>query len=195
VVVEGASDLLHLQVISSVLERAGREGLSQKWTITPVGGSDKVPTFVALIGSQKGLRIATLIDIQRKDQQSIENLYKRKLLKKNHVLTFAEFTGTDEADIEDMFDVGFFLKMINEEFKSDLQKPIAIADLNNKIPRINVRLEEYFKANPMKNKARYNHFRIARYFFENIATLEKQISAQVLDRFENAFKKLNALVH
>jgi energy-coupling factor transporter ATP-binding protein EcfA2 len=194
VVVEGVSDLLYSQVISSVLERTGREGLSQKWTITPVGGSDKVPTFVALISSQKGLRIATLIDIQKKDQQSIENLYKRKLLKKNHVLTFAEFTGTSEADIEDMFDIEFFLKMINEEFKADLQKPIAVADLNNKIPRTNVRLEEYFRANPMKNKARYNHFRIARYFFENIATLETEISAQVLDRFENAFKKLNALV-
>jgi predicted ATP-dependent endonuclease of OLD family len=194
VVVEGVSDLLYLQVVSSVLERAGREGLSQKWTITPVGGSDKVPTFVALIGSQKGLRIATLIDIQKKDQQSVENLYKRKLLKKNHVLTFAEFTETGEADIEDMFDVDFLLMMINGEFKSDLQKPIVASDLNNKIPRVNVQLEEYFKANPMENKARYGHFRIARYFLENIATLEKEISAQVLDRFERAFNKLNALL-
>ena len=193
-VVEGVSDLLYLQVISSVLERRRGEGLSQKWTITPVGGSDKVPTFVALIGSQKGLKIATLIDIQKKDQQSIENLYKRKLLKKNHVLTFAEFTGTSEADIEDMFDVDFLLNMINEEFQSDLPSPIISADLNNKIPRINVRLEEYFKTNPMKGKIRYSHFRIARYFFDNIATLEKGVSVQVLDRFESAFKKLNALL-
>ena len=34
----------------------------------------------------------------------IENLYKRKLLR--HVLTFADFTRRDEADIEDMFDGG-----------------------------------------------------------------------------------------
>jgi hypothetical protein len=154
-----------------------------------VGGSDKVPTFVALIGSQKGLRIATLIDIQKKDQQSIENLYKRKLLKKNHILTFAEFTGTGEADIEDMFDVDFLLKIINEEFNSDLQKLIVVADLNNKIPRINVRLEEYFKANPMKDKARYSHFRIARYFFENIGTLEQEIADPVLERFEDGVQK------
>ena len=57
-----------------------------------------------------------------------------------------------------------------------------------------MRLEEYFKANPMKNKVRYNHFRVARYLSENIATIEKEISAQTLDRFEDAFKKLNALV-
>lgn len=193
-VVEGASDLIYLQVISSVLERKGREGLSQKWTVTPVGGSDKVPTFVALIGSQRGLKIATLIDIQRKDQQSVENLFKKKLLKKNHVLTFADTTGTAEADIEDMFEPAFFLHLVNEEFKSDLQRAIKPGDLNNSIPRINMRLEEYFKTNPMKSKARYGHFRPARYFSENIGTLEKSISITTLDRFENAFKKLNALV-
>ena len=34
----------------------------------PVGGSAKVPTFVALLGSQKGMTIATLIDSQTADQ-------------------------------------------------------------------------------------------------------------------------------
>lgn len=194
VVVEGASDLLYLQVMSALLEASGREGLSPMWTITPVGGSDKVPTFVALIGAQRGLKIATLIDIQKKDSQTIENLYKKKLLKKNHVLTFADFTGTDEADIEDMFGEDFFLGLVNKEFKSDLQKPIKTADLNKSVPRINVRLEEYFKAKPMKHNAKYSHFRPARYFSENIGALASQISGETLDRFENAFKKLNALL-
>jgi predicted ATP-dependent endonuclease of OLD family len=193
-IVEGASDLIYLQVISSVLERLGREGLSHKWTITPVGGSDKVPTFVALIGSQKGLKIATLIDIQTKDQQSIDNLFKKKLFKKNHVLTFADFTGTSEADIEDMFEPDFFLRIVNEEFKTDLQASVNPADLNNSIPRINVRLETYFRTNPMKGKARYGHFRPARYLSENIGILENSISTSTLDRFENAFTKLNGLI-
>src|SRR5690606_25157086 len=81
-IVEGVSDLLYLQTISAILEEEGREGLHKKWTITPVGGSEKVPTFAALIGSQKKMRIATLIDIQKADRQRIENLYKKKLLQK-----------------------------------------------------------------------------------------------------------------
>src|SRR5207247_2088390 len=82
VVVEGVSDLLYIQTISGILQSKQREGLSPKWTITPVGGAEKVPTFVALLGAQRGLNIATLIDIQRKVHQMIENLYKRKLLEK-----------------------------------------------------------------------------------------------------------------
>jgi hypothetical protein len=91
-IVEGVSDLLYIQTISGILQSKGRVGLDIRWTITPVGGSDKVPTFVALVGAQKNLNVATLIDFQKSNTQTIENLYKRKLLNKSHVLTFVDFT-------------------------------------------------------------------------------------------------------
>ena len=109
-IVEGVSDLLILPSVSGVLESKKRAGLSDDWTITPVGGSDKVPTFVALLGSQKKLKVATLIDFQKKGQQTVENLNKKKLLAKKNVRTFADFTGTKEAEIEDMFDRQFYLR-------------------------------------------------------------------------------------
>ena len=142
-VVEGVSDLLFLQAVSGLLESEGRASLSNSWTITPVGGSDKVPTFVALLGSQKGLKVATLIDIQKKDVQSIENLFKKRLLDKSHVLTFGDFSGKAESDIEDMFEDAFYLDMVNEEYKNQLSKKIKITDLNNNIPRFIVRIEQY----------------------------------------------------
>lgn len=193
-IVEGVSDLLYLQTMSGLLEEAGRQGLDRRWTITPVGGSEKVPTFAALLGSQKGLTIATLIDFQKKDQQSIENLYKRKLLQKKNVLTFAEFTCTTEADIEDMFDVAFYLKLVNGEYADDLNKKVAERDVKRGGPRIVVRLKSFFSANPLKGTAQFGHFRPARYFTENVATMKKTISAIAFDRFEEAFKKLNSLL-
>jgi len=193
-VVEGVSDLLYLQTISALLQGEGRNGLSSKWTITPVGGSDKVPTFVALIGAQKGLKVATLIDIQKKDREIIENLYKKKLLKKSHVLTFADFTHTDEADIEDMFDSDFYLKLVNGEFSLDLQKPVMLTELNNNIPRMIVRLEKYFEKQPMNNGIQYIHYRPARYFSEKLSLLKKDISKGTLDRFDEVFNKLNSLL-
>ena len=45
-VVEGVSDLLFLQGMSSLLEADGRIGLNKEWTITPVGGSNKVPRLL-----------------------------------------------------------------------------------------------------------------------------------------------------
>jgi predicted ATPase len=193
-IVEGVSDLLYLQSMSGLLQSKGREGLNAAWTITPVGGADKVPTFVALIGAQRDMNLATLIDIQNRDRQSIENLYKKKLLKQSHVLTFAEFTKTSEADIEDMFEPAFYLQLVNAEFKSDLASPIKAGNLDPKAPRILARLQKFFSATPLKGKASFNHYRPARYFAENISALQGTIVPQTLDSFETAFKALNALL-
>lgn len=193
-IVEGISDLLFLQGISLILEMKGRKGLNPNWVITPVGGANKVPTFVALIGAQRNMNLVTLIDIQKKDKQPIENLYRKKLLKKNHVITFADFIKTDEADIEDMFERSFLLKLINNEYESVLNKPIQEAKLEVGIQRINVCLKKYFTKNPMKNSIIFTHYRIARYFAENINELSNTISNITLDRFEEAFSRINTLL-
>lgn len=191
-VVEGVSDLLFLQTASALLESQGRVGLDTEWTITPVGGADKVPTFAALLGAQKGMNVATLIDIQQKDKQTIENLYKRKLLSQKNVLTFADFTGKKEADIEDMFDPTFYLGLVNGEYKNALQKPLAVSDLPKR-ERILSAIEAHLQKNPL-TAGRFNHYRPARYFAENIGKLGAAISADTLDRFEQTFKRLNAIL-
>jgi hypothetical protein len=191
-VVEGVSDLLYLQTFSALLESQGRVGLDSEWTITPVGGADKVPTFAALLGAQKGMKVATLIDIQHKDKQTIENLYKRKLLSQKNVLTFADFTGKKEADIEDMFDPTFYLGLVNGEYKSVLQKPLAISDLPKR-ERILSAIDAHLQKNPLTT-AHFNHYRPARYFAENIGKLGASISTDTLDRFEQTFKRLNAIL-
>lgn len=193
-IAEGVSDLLYLQTMTGILEQDGREGLSEKWTITPVGGADKVPTFVALIGAQYSQNLATLIDIVKGTEQTIENLYKKKLLAKKKVLTYADFTGTKYADAEDMFEVDFYLGLVNEEYKSSLTKPVTSNDLTVKGPRIVPRLDAYFASNPMKDGAVFNHYRPARLFAERAGSLKAQLSEDTLKRFEKAFKKLNSLL-
>jgi len=189
-VVEGVSDLLYIQTVSGVLQANGRVGLDSRWTITPVGGSDKVPTFVALIGSQKNLNVATLIDFQKGDQQMIENLYKKRLLKKSHVLTFADFTGKKEADIEDMFDEDFYVELVNGEFDASLAAKVKSKDLTSSSPRILVKVEDYFARKPLKAGAKFNHYRPSRFFAEKVSTLV--IPDATLERFEMAFKAVNA---
>lgn len=193
-IVEGASDLLAIQAMSSVLEEEGREGLSQDWVLTPVGGSDKVPTFVALIGAQQGMRVATLIDLQRKDKQRIENIFRGKLLRKERVRTYADFNGKGEADLEDMFEPDFYLKLVNEEYGKALSKPVVLSDLPQGGERLLPRLEKHFESSPLAGTTKFNHYRPARYFAENQTALKPELSAATLDRFEEAFKALNALL-
>ena len=189
-VVEGVSDLLYIQVMSAVLQERGRDGLSSDWTITPVGGADKVPTFVALIGAQTKLNVAILIDYQKTDRQTIENLYKRKLLKKQSVLTYADYVDADEADIEDMFTVDFYLDLVNGEYGSS----IALGATLSSHPRILYRLERHIEEHSLPHGAKFNHYRPARYFSENVSKLSDRLSEIELSRFEQAFKDLNALL-
>jgi energy-coupling factor transporter ATP-binding protein EcfA2 len=193
-VVEGVSDLLFLQAISGLLGEAGKTALDPIWTITPVGGADKIPTFAALIGSQRAMNVATLMDFQKRHRQMIDNLYKKKLLEKSHVLTFADFTGKSEADIEDMFEPDFYVGLVNQEFAKELRSAIDPARLNTAVPRIISAIEQHIAATPLKTGSTFNHYRPARYFVENLSTLSSQVSAATLTRFEEAFKALNRLL-
>ena len=192
-IIEGVSDLIYLSTISDVFQRQGRTGLDPRWTLTPVGGVDKVATFVALFRSQKNLNIATLLDLQKKDTQKLEGLYKQKLLKKQQVLTFADFTKTAEADIEDMFDPEFYIDLVNAEYALELSAPINLSSLPPN-PRIVMRIEKYVESNPLKTGVSFNHYRPARYLAEKIKTLGPKIDRPTLDRFEVVFKTLNGLL-
>jgi len=186
--------LLYIQVFSATLQKQGRAGLSSQWTITPVGGGDKIPTFVALIGARKGMKVAALIGGRKKEEHVPNALQDRTLLKKSHVLTFSEFSGALEAGIEDMFDETFFLDIVNAEFKPNMAKAVTSTDLDSHIPNIHGRLEAYFQANPMRGGVSYSRYRPARYFAERMTTLESRVSRDTFDRFEAAFSALNELL-
>lgn len=193
IVVEGPADMIYLRAVSAQLEREGRTGLSEKWVITPVGGSGKVPAFVALLAPQKGLNVATLLDIQNSDRALIEDLYKKKLLKKKQVATYGDFAGRDEADVEDMFERKFYVQLVNAEFAMQMKEPIDLEALNDKEPRVLRAIEAYLEGNPFGSGS-FGHYRPARYFSENVASLWPEVSDATKVRFETAFEHLNALL-
>jgi hypothetical protein len=55
-------------------------------------------------------------------------------------------------------------------------------------------LGKFFEMKPLKGKARFSHYRPARYLVENVSKLAKLIPAETLDRFEAAFRQLNSLI-
>ena len=192
-IVEGPADLLFLKTVSSEFEREGRATLSDKWVITPVGGSGKVPTFVALLAPQRGMKLATLLDIQENDRQEIEDLYKKKLLKRKNVLTYADFLAQGSGDVEDLFEREFYVGIANREFATQLAAPIDPGKLNPKEPRTLRAIETHLKTNPLKSGT-FGHYRPARYFSENVGALWNEVSDEVKDRFEAIFIALNKLL-
>jgi hypothetical protein len=193
--------------MSALLIDKGRPGLSRLWSITPVGGAAKLAAFVALSAAGQlgptpaegqraagaGHNLAVLMDLHSADPQAAETLIKKALFAKNRVLTFADFTWGREASIEDMFDIDFYLRLINEEYRLIDIVPVQPLSLpaGGGILR---RLEAYFAHHRLPSHQPFRRERPARYFAQNIALLGNAVSHATLARFETLFEQLNAML-
>ncbi len=190
--VEGPSDLLYLQILSQACEAAGLTGLDPRWVVTPVGGADKLGTFVSLLGANQ-LNIAALIDSNPKDKQRIAALQANGHLKGRALIGISEITGTDEADIEDLLDPAFYLALVNAAYASDLPKSLKAGDLKSKAPRITARIEQHLCDNDIAN-GRLNHYRPAAHLLREQVALIPKIDKDTLQRADALFKRLNSLL-
>ena len=185
--VEGPADLLYRTIISSILESEKREGLKDSITIVPIGGMDKVASFISLLRGSK-LNIVCLLDSfsDQKGKQRIDDLIKIKIIKDRNVRYFDEFAKTTNgrADIEDLFEKSEYLDMFNKAFTE--YKDYAATDLDNKLPNI---LQQI---NKLISKEHFNHYRPANQMAK-MSVDSKYFSKDTLNRFENMFKEINKL--
>ena len=185
--VEGPADLLYLTIISSILESEKREGLKDSITIVPIGGMDKVASFISLLRGSK-LNIVCLLDSfsDQKGKQRIDDLIKIKIIKDRNVRYFDEFVKTTngKADIEDLFEKSEYLDLFNKSFTEF--KDFAVTDLDNKLPNI---LQQI---NKLISKDHFNHYRPANQLAK-MSVDSKYFSKDTLNRFENMFKEINKL--
>jgi predicted ATP-dependent endonuclease of OLD family len=184
--VEGISDLTYLQVMSSVLEQCGRTGISEKITIVPVGGLEKVSTFVSLLRGND-LNVICLLDsaIDPSSKSKIDNLVREKIIHNKKIIFFDEFVdGYKEADIEDLFYKEDYIKIFKEAFPE--HNNLCLSDLNSSIQRTILQINKYL------GKNHFNHFLPA----NKLASLgvdDKYFNIKTLDRFESMFVKINKI--
>ena len=181
-IVEGKSDEIYIRVISCLLEEMGRQGVGP-WNIVPIGGIGKVSSFVKLFGSM-GLNLAVLVDSHNNEKQQLENLSNENTVDKDKVLTYADFTESKEADVEDMLTTDFYLELVESTYNISIKK----ADLPPR-SRVISRLESYFETNPIPNNVRFRHIKPAEHLRANIEST--QVPEEILSRFQKVFDKLN----
>lgn len=184
--VEGAADLIYLTFVSAELQATGREGLDDGITIVPVGGLDKVVSFISLLRGSK-LNIVCLLDsfTDPKGKQRVDDLIREKIIREKNIRFFDEFASVgDSADIEDLFEADEYLKLFNGVFGEDLGK-IATAQLKSKeriLPQIN----------RIITRDRFNHYRPA-HFLASQQDRKLKLSDATLGRFEKMFSVVNGL--
>jgi predicted ATP-dependent endonuclease of OLD family len=190
--VEGPSDLLFLQVLNEAVKNKYGIGLDPHWVIVPVGGADKIPTFISLLKGNK-LNVAVLIDISDKDKQRIESLQANALLSRNCLIKVSEITGTKAADIEDIFNPKFYIKLVNLTYNGKLSSEIPQEIESNGNPRIVKRINAYIKEQNITGGP-YNHYDPALYLLSNQEKLIKEIDDDTIGRAKELFEKINKLI-
>ena len=190
--VEGPSDLIYLQILSEAVINKGFDGLDPSWVIVPVGGADKLSTFVSLLGSNK-LNLVVLIDISSKDKQRIQNLQDNAMLGHNNLIQMSEITGIKNSDIEDIFEPTFYLKLVNGAYTNELAKEISMESFSNENPRIVKRIEDYFNDNDITG-GHFNHYSPAVYFLKEQVNLGEELDASTIERAKSLFEKINELL-
>ncbi|RHX83560.1 hypothetical protein [Leptospira stimsonii] len=194
ILVEGSSDFLYLKRFSQQLQLRGKAGLDYRWTISIVGGIDKIPGYISLFQANL-LHIAALIDVQKGQKQKIDNL--GKLLKPDHLLLTTNYLGNhkkEEADIEDVLGNKFYISLINLSYRLTNQLAFDETKLQNADGRIVTETEGYFRTLPAQ-VSEFDHFSPAQYLYTISDTKELVGFEEALLTMENLIKDLNKLLN
>lgn len=185
VLVEGPADFLLLQHMSALLEQSGKSGLAEG-VFVPVGGLDKLATFIALLGANK-LKIAVLHDRSASPHQGLERLIQQKLIQRKRVLDYSIFRtpGNQETDIEDLFPEALYVVAFNMAYAKELRGArLTVADLGRH-PRIVERINQWLHAKSIAvlKEGSFNHYRVAQALLPRLTV--STLSTADLQRFEN----------
>lgn len=196
--VEGPADLIYLQYFSNLLCRSGRACLAEQVTIVPVGGLDKIATFVSLLGAND-LNIVVLHDYTAEGKQKASLLVKEKIIKDKLMLNYAMYrTPRDghliDTDVEDFFTEDLYVKMFNETFFKRLDGHLAsVSDLPPG-DRIIVRLNRWLVSKEISLRANggFNHYAVAA-FLATHSVASEDIGEETLEKYEKLFTDVNRL--
>jgi len=196
--VEGPADLIYLKVLSAMLEGRGRVGLRNDITIVPVGGLDKVVTFVSLLGAN-GLKLAVLHDYRGTAEQKLTDLIRHKMISPKALLNASQFrdlanigTNGPPSDTEDLLSADIYIEYFNKAYQKQLNGiTIRETDLP-KGDRIIDRIERYIEKVDiqMRPSGGFNHYLVASHFTSNPPS---SLDEETFKRFEVLFKTVNAL--
>ncbi|NIK32773.1 energy-coupling factor transporter ATP-binding protein EcfA2 [Xanthomonas arboricola] len=194
ILIEGPADLIVLQHMGALLEAAGKQGLGDA-ILVPVGGLDKLVTFVALLGSNK-LKLVVLHDRASVPHQKLEDLIRQKLIERKRVLDFSMFLDPvpSEADIEDLLPTEAYIAAFNQAYARELNGlTLTVAELGSQ-PRMIERVNQWLKAKDITllKDGGFNHYRVAQAVLP--ALTAATLKPDELERFERLFSKVGEVL-
>ncbi len=147
---------------------------------------------MALLGANK-LHVAVVVDSSTKDTGAVRRLRDNDQLAANGLIEISQITDTKDADIEDLFDRDFYLKLVSLAYNKELPAPPTAADINAADPRVVRAVETYFAQNNIAD-GKFDHYRPAAILLRQQATLLPQIGQDTINRGAQLLQRINTLL-
>ena len=194
--VEGPSDILYLQALSSALKARERKALDSRWTICPAGGIDRIMPFVSLFAG-KALHVAVLSDEARGTKGKVAKIKQSDILRVGHFFTVADFIDAGEGDIEDIFDPEIYAEIVNRSYALPESHRVTVEklDQDTSTTRAVKKVEAMFNVMPETIPV-YDHYTPAAWLIRNpdMLTGESKGLEQTLSVAERVFETFNGLL-
>ncbi len=190
--VNAASDLIYLQVLGELCASRGYQRLDPRWVVLPVGGADNLPTFVSLLG-ENYVSVAVLMDVTPKNKAKLAQVSQSSMMQRSNPVKWVEVQRVRTADIEDILDPAFYLKLVNAAYQTELPEHLSMRAISAKDPRIAQRVAAYFEAEGIAG-GKFDTYRPAAYLLENYTALRHEISDEAIDRAVSMFQRVNGLL-
>lgn len=191
--VEDIADALYLRAVSRVQSDVDYTGLDE-WTIVPVGGVENIPSLLTQRVETDEPRItAILSSIGTADKEIFDAFLEKELVPDDQVKALTAFSQTREAGMEDLFDIVFYINLVNAAYRGYLKQPVRVTDLRSDSLRVRDRVTDYLQGDVLTEDIQFNHRRPARLFADNVEKLRPELTKSTRDRFAAIFEWLKNL--
>ena len=194
--VEGPSDILYLQALSTALKARGRKGLDARWTMCPAGGIDRIMPFVSLFAGKR-LHVAVLSDEAQGAKGKVDRIRQSDILQAGHFYTVADFIDPGEGDIEDIFDSKIYAEIVNRSYELPESDRVTVEklDQDTSTTRLVKKVEAMFNIMPETIPV-YDHFTPAAWLIRNADMLmgESEAIERTLSVAERVIETFNGLL-
>ena len=190
--VNSASDLIYLQVLGEMCAAERASKLDPRWVVIPVGNAENLPTFISLLGDNY-TSLAVLMDTSNENREHFDQINEAMAAVGRTPVNWIEVTRVREADIEDLLDPGFYLRLVNQAYAPHLKEPITLRTISDSNPRIVERLKSYFSENDINN-GEFDPYKPASLLLKNHAMMRGEINRVTIDSASSMFDRINAML-
>jgi hypothetical protein len=182
--VEDPADLILLTLMSGTLKSISRTGLKEGVSVIPIGGLEKLATFLLLLKSSRNNTVClmpTATVSKTKSKQDIEMW--DQFINGKSFRFYDQYTQVTQAGIEDLFEPNEIALALMSAYGTKVAESFKPVEGEGILPQLQVAI----------GRDSFDRLRIAREL-ALLPNIKQNISEKTFNRFEKLFRDINKLM-